>query len=70
MNSSMTKNKNFWEIRPLTNEMIEYATQDVVYLEQVYELQKEQCLDFENGHEVLKNVLESCQATKGYLRIN
>lgn len=32
----MKDNDEFWESRPLTKDMIEYATQDVIYLPLVY----------------------------------
>lgn len=33
----MKDDDEFWERRPLSNDMIEYATQDVVYLPLVYQ---------------------------------
>lgn len=35
--AEMNKDKNFWEIRPLTSEMIIYASQDVIYLPYLYQ---------------------------------
>ena len=32
----MILNPNFWQIRPLTQEMLEYASLDVVHLENLY----------------------------------
>ena len=38
----MKDDDKFWEIRPLSNDMIEYSTQDVIYLPRVYlEMEKE-----------------------------
>ena len=36
MSYNMKNNDEFWEIRPLTADMIDYATQDVIYLPKVY----------------------------------
>lgn len=38
----MTNNPEFWEQRPLTVAMIEYAAQDVIHLPRVYEIFKKQ----------------------------
>lgn len=38
----MKKDECFWEQRPLTQDMIEYAAQDVIYLPLVYEKMFEQ----------------------------
>lgn len=32
----MKENDEFWEIRPLSKDMIDYASQDVIYLPRVY----------------------------------
>jgi hypothetical protein len=37
INIAMQNNEEFWEQRPLTPSMIQYAAQDVQYLPQVYE---------------------------------
>ena len=36
ISTEMTANNKFWEQRPLTSEMIEYASQDVIYLPSIY----------------------------------
>jgi ribonuclease D len=41
----MRDNDSFWERRPLNKDMIQYATQDVLYLPQVY-----QRMQSEYGH--------------------
>jgi ribonuclease D len=36
ISAKMRNDDSFWEKRPLTHEMIDYATQDVIYLPLVY----------------------------------
>ena len=60
--AEMNKDKNFWEIRPLTNEMIIYASQDVIYLPYLYNsfcYLFEQCLAKENHNINTKRLLEA-----------
>lgn len=40
ISTEMKGNDQFWEQRPLTSEMIEYASQDVMYLPSIYFLLK------------------------------
>lgn len=37
ISAKMRNDDSFWEKRPLTHEMIDYATQDVIYLPLVYQ---------------------------------
>lgn len=55
INTAMQSNETFWEQRPLTPSMIEYASQDVQYLPQVYEkMRKMDVFD----KEIVDNVTE------------
>mmetsp|Transcript_32488 Transcript_32488/g.37037 ORF Transcript_32488/g.37037 Transcript_32488/m.37037 type:complete len:226 (-) Transcript_32488:50-727(-) len=42
ISDEMSANNDFWEQRPLSREMIEYASQDVVYLPSMYAIFKKQ----------------------------
>ena len=55
INIAMQNNEEFWEQRPLTSSMIQYAAQDVQYLPQVYE--KMRCMDVFDK-EIVDNVTE------------
>jgi ribonuclease D len=37
ISAKMKNDDSFWERRPLTQDMIDYATQDVIYLPMVYQ---------------------------------
>lgn len=41
ISDEMKANPEFWDQRPLTRDMIEYASQDVVYLPKMYSVFKE-----------------------------
>ena len=55
INIAMQNNEEFWEQRPLTPSMVQYAAQDVQYLPQVYE--KMRCMDVFDK-EIVDNVTE------------
>lgn len=55
INSAMQNDEQFWEKRPLTPAMIQYASQDVQYLPQVYEKMRK--LDIFDK-EIVDNVTE------------
>lgn len=63
----MTSNKYYWGTRPLTKTMMKYATEDVLFLEKLYNLFKNTL-----NKELLNRVfLESRQSiTYSYINLN
>ena len=71
--AEMNKDKNFWEIRPLTSEMILYASQDVIFLPYLYKTfcyLFEQCLARENYSLIGKTLWETSDVFNEAMKCN
>ncbi len=63
--SEMNSNKYYWGVRPLTENMMKYATEDVLFLEKLYNLFKKSL-----NKELFNRVFLESQQSISYSYIN